>query len=357
MAEAAGDESQVQPAAGRPAAATLTLRDAIAEFGATLRGKSPATVRTYSTSLDRFVEYLGQRGLGDGVACAALPADCLEGFYAWLVQVYGREARATQQTYVSGVRAFLRFLERRRQGPREATYEQLKDGLREVMGRAAYRTPRIDSGLPLIVVHVDALEPPAGSDPAIRARRLEVLRDRAIIHTLYGTGMRRAEVAALSRRDVDDGWSDRAIITGKGNKERVVFFDEPSLAAIRAYLKERADPYAPLFIRHDRARGAPRAGGANYRLSAQSIFAMVKEYGRAVGVDVSPHDFRHTKATTLLNAGAKLSEVQDILGHASPETTKKIYAHYELSHLREAFDRFSVPADVLAERARRRREA
>ncbi|HEX6489921.1 MAG TPA: tyrosine-type recombinase/integrase, partial [Gaiellaceae bacterium] len=78
--------------------------------------------------------------------------------------------------------------------------------------------------------------------------------------------------------------------------------------------------------------------------------------GRAVGVDVSPHDFRHTKATTLLNAGAKLSEVQDLLGHASPETTKKIYAHYELSHLREAFDRFSIPAEVLAERARRRRE-
>lgn len=356
MPDGADNASLAQPATMPPVVEGLALRDAVGEFGATLRGKSPATLRTYRTGLDRFVEYLGERGLDDTVACATLPADCLEGFYAWLVRVYGREARATQQTYVSGVRAFLRFLERRRQGPRAATYEQLKDGLREVMGRAAYRTPRIDSGLPLLVVHVDALEPPAGADPAVRARRLEVLRDRALIHTLYGTGMRRAEVAALNRRDVDDGWSDRAIITGKGNKERVVFFDEPSLEAIRTYLKERADSYAPLYIRHDRARGAPRAGGANYRLSTQSIFAMVKEYGRAVGVDVSPHDFRHTKATTLLNAGAKLSEVQDLLGHASPETTKKIYAHYELSHLREAFDRFSVPADVLAERARRRRD-
>jgi len=118
----------------------------------------------------------------------------------------------------------------------------------------------------------------------------------------------------------------RAIGRALMSKPKLVLFDEPSLEAIRAYLKERADSYAPLFIRHDRARGIPRAGGANYRLSAQSVFVMVKEYGRAVGIDVSPHDFRHTKATTLLNAGAKLSEVQDLLGHASPETTKKIYA-------------------------------
>ena len=65
-------------------------------------------------------------------------------------------------------------------------------------------------------------------------------------------------------------------------------------------------------------------------------------YGNACGISISPHDFRHTKASTMLNRGAKLSEVQDILGHASPETTKRIYAHYETSHLRDVFDRFSA---------------
>ncbi len=67
------------------------------------------------------------------------------------------------------------------------------------------------------------------------------------------------------------------------------------------------------------------------------------------------HDFRHAKASVMLNRGAKLSEVQDILGHASPETTKRIYAHYEVSHLRDAFDRFSASPDELAAEAVRRR--
>jgi site-specific recombinase XerD len=66
-------------------------------------------------------------------------------------------------------------------------------------------------------------------------------------------------------------------------------------------------------------------------------------------VRATTHDFRHAKASTMLNRGAKLSEVQDILGHASPETTKRIYAHYEVSHLREAFDRFSASPEELAE--------
>lgn len=280
----------------------------------------------------------------------------VESFYAWLVTIYGRESRATAQTYVSGVRAFFRYLERHRQGPTSATYEQIKEGVREVMGRGSYRTPRIDAGLPLLVTHIDGLEVPAGNDATTRTRRLDLLRDRALIRTLYGSGLRRAELASLNRKDLDNGWADRAIITGKGEKERIVFFDDPSLEAIRAYLTERGDTYIPLFIRHDRARGSARAGGANYRLSAQSIFMTVKAYAKAVGVDVSPHDFRHTKASTMLNAGAKLSEVQDLLGHASPETTKKIYAHYEVAHLRDAFDTFSVSAEDLAARVRDRRQ-
>ena len=83
---------------------------------------------------------------------------------------------------------------------------------------------------------------------------------------------------------------------------------------------------------------------------------MVKRYAALAGVRASTHDFRHAKASGLLNRGAKLSEVQDLLGHASPETTKKVYAHYETAHLRDAFDRFSTSvADAAADAARRRR--
>src|SRR5207248_2144982 len=104
----------------------------------------------------------------------------------------------------------------------------------------------------------------------------------------------------------------------------------------------------PAFLRHDRARGKPRPGGANYRLSPLSIWRIVKRYAKLAGVRATTHDFRHAKASTLLNRGAQLSEVQDLLGHASPETTKRIYAHYEVSHLREAFDRFSASPEELA---------
>ena len=81
-----------------------------------------------------------------------------------------------------------------------------------------------------------------------------------------------------------------------------------------------------------------------------TVWGIVKRYARIVGVPATTHHFRHAKASVLLNRGATLSEVQDILGHASPETTKRIYAHYQTQHLREAFDRYSASAeDLVAE--------
>src|SRR5689334_25400716 len=155
-------------------------------------------------------------------------------------------------------------------------------------------------------------------------------------------------MARLNRVDVQDGWADRALISGKGEKERVVFFDEPTLSAMREYLAARNDSLAPMFLRHDNHRGRSAGhGGERWRLSPQSVWAIVKAYARAVGVPATTHHFRHSKASVLLNRGASLSEVQDILGHASPETTKRIYAHYETSHLREVFDRYSASAEEL----------
>jgi integrase len=160
--------------------------------------------------------------------------------------------------------------------------------------------------------------------------------------------MRREEVSRLDRDDLEDGRRGEALITGKGDRERVVFLSDEALASVREYLAARGDAYAPLFLRHDRARGRPGPRGERYRLSPQSIWGIVGRYARLAGVRATPHAFRHTKASVMLNRGAKLSEVQDILGHASPETTKRIYAHYEVAHLREAFDRFSASPTELA---------
>jgi integrase len=186
---------------------------------------------------------------------------------------------------------------------------------------------------------------------------MEVLRDQALILTLFSTGMRREEASRLDRDDVDDGWANQAIIRGKGDRERVVFFSDEALAALRAYFEARGDQHVPAFIRHDRARGRARGRGSNYRLSPLSVWKTVKKISQLADVPATTHDFRHAKATVLLNQGAKLSEVQDILGHASPETTKKIYAHYEVQHLRDAFDRYSLSAEEMAERLENRRNA
>jgi len=329
-----------------------TLDQACVDFLATLAGKSPHTTHTYRTGLNRFADYLHARDIPLTSLPTDLPRDVLERFYTWLVGQYGRASRPTCLTYVAAARAFFRFLERRGWGPRTARFEQLQAGLREVLGRGSYKSPRIDPSLPLLVLAADR-SPSPPSCPENATKRLEYLRDRAILRTLFCTGMRRAEVASLNRSDVADGRTDQAIVTGKGDKERTIFFDEPTLAALRAYLSERADTLEPLFIRHDRARGKPRNRGQNYRITPQTVFDTVKRYAHQIGIDASPHDFRHEKATVMLNNGAALSEIQDLLGHASPDTTKRIYAHYEVSRLRQAFDRYSSSPEELAGHLRR----
>jgi site-specific recombinase XerD len=320
------------------------------QFLASLVGRSPQTASTYRTALGRLHEYLiGTGAAPDTFRVTEVRADLLERFYLWLTRVYGREDRFTVATYVAGVRAFLRFCARRHLLSPDVSFEELRDNVREVMGRVPYRTPRIDQRLVLIVTHVDALEPPPADQHGGQAR-LELLRDQALIRTLFTSGMRREEVSSLSRADVQDGHARQALITGKGSKERIVFFDDKALLAIRAYLEARGDRHQPLFLRHDLGRGKQAGpGGRRWRLSPKGVWDVVKRYAAAVGVDATTHDFRHAKASVMLNRGAKLSEVQDILGHASPETTKKIYAHYEVSHLRDVFDRYSATAEELAE--------
>lgn len=326
------------------------IASAIDDFKDSLIGKSPRTQATYATALGRFVEFLESRQVDPRQASLdTFDDDILERFYGWLVRVHGRDHRATITTYLAGTRAFFRFLVRRRLAPPTLQFERMRDNLREVVGRVPYKTPRIDQRLPVVVTYVESLPLPDRAERQGEPWR-ERLRDRALVRTLFCTGMRREEVARMDRGDIQDGHVNQALITGKGEKERIVFFDDETLAAIREYLSARADHYQPLFLRHDVARGKPTPSGLSYRLSTQSIWKTIHRYGNACGISLSPHDFRHTKASTMLNRGAKLSEVQDILGHASPETTKRIYAHYETSHLRDVFDRFSASPEELIER-------
>ena len=325
-----------------------TLPDAVAVFRDALLAKSPRTRTNYLSALRRFAEFLPTLGLDPQTATTdRLPAEALEQFYTWLLKTYGPAHRRTAVAYVTEVRAFFRFLDRRRWLHPALSYERLKDGLRELVGRLPYPTPRVDDAIALVVTYVKSLPVPEPNGRNEQAR-LTLLRDQAILLTLWATGLRRAELAQLNRADVQDGRAAEALVTGKGGRERIVFFDEPALAAIRRYLAARQDTYQPLFLRHDDGRGRPGPRGERWRLAPQSIWAVVKKYGALAGVDVTTHHLRHLKARILLNNGAQLAEVQDLLGHASPETTKRIYAPYTRQYLRAAFDRYSRSPEEIA---------
>jgi site-specific recombinase XerD len=335
-----------------------TLAEAVERFLDSLRFAPARTAQTYRDGLRRFDHFLASAGVDSFTETAeVLPVDVLEHFFRWMADAGYR--RTSIDVYLGGAKAFFRFAVHRRYVPPHFTYELIREGLRQAMGKPKRRSPRIDPRLPLIVTYVDNLPLPPVSQRA-GVRRLEVLRDRALLHVLFYSGMRRAEVVSLNRQDVQDGWAHEALIVGKGDKERHVFFGDDAQAAIRAYLDARDDALEPLWLRHDNRRG-PDSGnrGEQWRLSAQSVWGIVKAYGRLVGVEASTHHFRHLKASTLLNRGASLSEVQDVLGHADPGTTKQIYAHYTPQFLRQTVAKFSAtPGELVdeleAEAARRR---
>ncbi len=160
-------------------------------------------------------------------------------------------------------------------------------------------------------------------------------RERALFELLYATGLRVSEAAGLDLSDVD--FSSRLVrVTGKGNRERIVPFGEDALAALRAYLPSREA------LRH---RIAGRRGGEPLfvnarggRLTSRSMARLLKRRLRAAGLpeEISPHALRHTFATHLLQAGADLRAIQELLGHASLSTTQK-YTHLDAARLVEVY--------------------
>jgi integrase/recombinase XerC len=162
-------------------------------------------------------------------------------------------------------------------------------------------------------------------------------RDRALFELLYATGLRVSEAAGLDLEDVD--FSARLLrVVGKGNKERIAPFGEAAGDALSAYLPARgarrrgaddaaADDGEPLFVN---ARGG--------RLTTRSMARLLKRRLRAAGlpVEISPHALRHSFATHLLEAGADLRAIQELLGHASLSTTQK-YTHLDAARLRDVY--------------------
>ena len=347
-----------------PPNAAPTLAEAAGAYRAGLAARIPHTAAKYRTALDRFLAYLREGGVDlEALSTAELQATVLEDYYVWqLGQLraaprtrFARPAerdrahRRTAAGYVAGIRAFVRYLDRRSWLGPGVSYEHIKDSARSAVGRLPYPTPRVPDTVACLVTYVESLPLPARTLHGAPAR-LVLLRDRAILTTLYATALRRAELASLSRHDVQEGRAQEAVVTGKGGKPRAVFFDDPARAAIRAYLTERGDTYAPLFIRHDKGRGKPGPGGERWRIDPQTVAATVETYAERAGVPATTHHLRHLRARVLLQADLPLEALQDVLGHASPDTTKRIYAPLSRQKLRQLVIAADVPAAEVARR-------
>jgi integrase/recombinase XerC len=277
---------------------------AFLQYLAAERGASPHTIRSYRADLHDCVGFLERRGLGTLVDA---DARVVRGY---LADLHDRGlARTSIARRLATLRSFFRFLIRR--------------GRVRVNPAREVRTPSLPGRLPahLPIDQSQALfRHPPGDEVADR-------RDRAILEVLYATGVRVAELAGLDLEDTDLGEGSVRVL-GKGRKERMVPLGSKAVDAVRAYLGGREGSRGPLFRN---ARGG--------RLTVRSLHRIVRDRARAAGLAgrVTPHTLRHTFATHLLDAGADLRLIQELLGHARLATTQR-YTHVSADRLAKVYD-------------------
>jgi integrase/recombinase XerC len=302
-----------------PSAKEDALRPAIGRFVAHLaeeRRASPHTVDAYRRDLEQLARFVDERRPGTGPA--GLDVLLLRGFLGQLARTCAPPSVARK---IASVRALCKYLQRRGELDHNAAME--------------LSLPKVRRPLPTFL-NVDAAAevmttPDEGS--------AEGLRDRAVLETLYGAGLRVSELRGLDLGDVDTASPELGSVrvVGKGSKERVVPLGSKAVAAIGRYLERRDE------LRHPRTGALdPRAlflSRRGARLCVRSVQLLVHHYG-ALGAgraDLHPHALRHTCATHLLDGGADLRAIQKMLGHSSLQTTER-YTHVSVDHLVKVYD-------------------
>lgn len=305
----------------------------------------PRTQRTYRIGLARFQDFLLQRKVRSAarrkyettalLRLGDLDESVLIEFNDWL----SKYSKFTRNTYLAAVIMFLSYAIFRDWLP-TFSLERAKAQFKHLRNdRKSYPVPRIDAALPRIVEYWDRQPLPDGDGEKARRQRLAVLRARAFVHLLYASAARLEELRMLDSKDIGKGRRSEAIIQGKGDKERFIFITPDAKAALRTYLDARNDPYEPVFISHHKDYGA--------RVNASVLRRIVYQAAHALGIDVSPHDFRHYRASQMLQQGAPLEAIQDILGHSDIGTTRRVYAHYSKPSIRAIFERTTLsPTDA-----------
>jgi len=283
------------------------------------RGRAVKTVENYDHYLSRFFEQMQVKNISD------ITEQTVRDFRLWLNRQPGTGSdsmkRRTQNYYMIALRAFLKFLRKRdipAISPEKIELAKLPERQIDLINSTELER--------LMQAPREAYE--KEKDPE---KALPYLRDSAILELLFSTGLRVSELCALNS-DIDL-YRDEMSVRGKGEKVRVVFLSPASKSAVRDYLKARKDMEEALFV--DGRKDTP------HRITPRDVQRHLKAYVARAGITsvVTPHTLRHAFATDLLASGADIRSVQQLLGHASINTTQ-IYTHITDSHLREIHKKF-----------------
>lgn len=279
------------------------------------KNSSELTVKSYREDLTQSINFLRGHTALANLSPKQVTTRHVRAFIAWLTEQ--NYSRATIARRIASLRSLYRYLQRQQKVDRDPT-----EGL---------KGPKLDQNLPHFLSQEDIdklLNAPQGET-------LMCLRDRAILETLYSAGLRVSELVALNQEylDLNDG---TAVVRGKGKKERIALLGPQALKAVEAYLHERKLQKS-LKVRENPAIFLNKNGT---RLTTRSVGRLLEKYIKLAGMDArtTPHTLRHTFATHLLDAGADIRGVQELLGHSSLGTTQ-IYTHVTTTRLKESYQK------------------
>ncbi|MBP8251473.1 MAG: site-specific tyrosine recombinase XerD [Herpetosiphon sp.] len=295
--------------------------DQFLSYLAVERGLSTNTTSAYRTDLDQFVQFINERGIQ---AWNAISRDDLVSFLIYLKEK--RYATSTVARRTAAIKTFFDYL---------VGEGQLGSNPTEHLD-----SPKVDRFLPkaISVNQIDEL-----LELPLTTQGPEGLRDKAMLELLYATGMRVSELVALNVNDIDMT-AHHVRCIGKGNKERLLPIAGTAVTALEEYLDMgrgqigRNSDEKALFLNH---RGK--------RLTRQGFWLILKGYADQIGLhDLTPHTLRHSFATHMLNNGADLRSVQELLGHANISTTQ-IYTQVSTDRLHKVYDKAHPRASIEAE--------
>lgn len=298
------------------------------------KNQSLKTIENYERYLRRFQQFAGD------IEAGAIDLNLVQKYRLYLNRVEdqkgGTLARKTQNYHVIALRAFLKYLIKRD----VATLAPEKVELSKIPERTVEFLTKEEVER-LFEATSKGQQATESNEKDQKLKRQIMFRDKAILETLYSTGLRVSELASLSRAQVDLQRRE-FMVRGKGRKPRIVFLSENAVTRIKEYLASRDDAFEPLFINAGRSKKSlDITKGERRRLSTVSIETIVRKYAMLAGITkkVSPHTLRHSFATDLLHNGADIRAVQEMLGHASITTTQ-IYTHLTNRRLKEIHEKF-----------------